>query len=204
MKLKNKSPFNALPKRTSVPLDKPLHWMGFFNFKDMENWKDIPGFEGSYQVSDLGRVRSLDRYVNGRSNLIYLRKGKILSPAKHNDGYYQLKLSKGKSCMKTYKIHRLVMLAFVGESELTVNHKNENKRDNSLLNLEYMTHAENVTYSRGVKILDVYTGKTYLSQSDAARDLYAKLGYKHWNGLYVAISKSVVKRLQGRFEIINS
>ena len=203
MKLKNKSSFYALPKRTSVPLGEPLHSLRFFNLKDMENWKDIPGFEGSYQVSDLGRVRSLDRNIHhGKS--FQFKPGIILSPRKQNSGYYCVNLSTGTQQRKNYTVHRLVMKTFIGESQLTVNHINEDKSDNRLCNLEYMTHAENVTYSRGVKLLDKITNKIYLSRRDAARDLYSELGYKQWDCLHTALRREAPQRIKERFQIINA
>lgn len=196
MILKNKSSFDALPKRTPVPLDEPLHWVRFFNFKYMEIWKDIPGYEGYYQVSDLGRVKRLERITNWRFGKKQLIQQKILTSRKQNSGYYCVNLTDRFKKNKNVLTHRLVMLAFVGQSSLTVNHKNEDKFDNRLINLEYMSHKDNVTYSRGKKLIDIKTNKIYLSQREAARDLYAELGYKQWDCLHTAIRRGIVNRLQ--------
>lgn len=103
-----------------------------------EIWKDIPNYEGLYQVSDLGRVRSFDRIdALGR-----LRRGRIL---KHSIvlGYNKLTLCGRDGSRKEIKVHRLVMLAFCGWSDLQVNHINGIKTDNRLENLEYVTNREN-------------------------------------------------------------
>jgi hypothetical protein len=117
--------------------------------QNKEIWKDIPEYEGFYQVSNIGNVRSFYRTRGmGVRNL---------SKSKTKKGYLTVSLSLDK-IIKTKKVHRLVALAFLGESDLTVNHKNGIKDDNRLKNLEYCTRAENtkhghisglMTYSRG-------------------------------------------------------
>ena len=76
-----------------------------------EIWKDIQGYEGRYQVSNLGRVRSLDRYSwNGYK--YWLQKGKILKPFQQKSGYVNVDLSNGHSKSHKYRVHRLVAQAF--------------------------------------------------------------------------------------------
>lgn len=65
-----------------------------------EIWKDIKGYEGLYQVSNLGRVRSLDRYVKQNHNTKQLKKGKIIQPTKNHKGYLGLKLCKENTSKK--------------------------------------------------------------------------------------------------------
>lgn len=98
----------------------------------MEEWKDVVGYEGRYQVSNLGRVRN-KHYI-------------ILAPQLTHAGYYKVTLFDGKK--KGKLIHRLVMEAFVGQSELQVNHKDFNKINNQLSNLEYTTSKENIRHFR--------------------------------------------------------
>ena len=113
----------------------------------MEEWRDIEGYEGLYQVSNKGRVRSLDRYVGYKGISKALRKGKILKPHQDNKGYLSVILQKdGK--VKKFLVHCLVMKMFVGEkqSNMQINHKDECKTNNKLENLEYCTAKYNCNY----------------------------------------------------------
>lgn len=110
-----------------------------------ERWLPVVGYEGSYEVSDQGRVRGLARLVdNGRGGL-YPVKGAVLRPAVHKTGYMNVSLSLcGNS--KTYRLHRLVMRAFVGQvpEGMEVCHENGDALDNRLANLRYDTHSANM------------------------------------------------------------
>ena len=115
-----------------------------------EIWKDIPKYEGYYQASNLGRIKSLEK-KHGR-NYSRLKPECILSPAHDKNGYTYLRLSKkGKS--KTFKVHRIILYTFKGESDKDINHKNGIKDDNKLYNLEYCTQKENNihAYKLGLK-----------------------------------------------------
>ena len=107
-----------------------------------EIWRSIEGYEGLYEVSNLGRVRSLDRYGNTGYG-IRLYKGKILSQEKDRGGYLNVVLS--KKCIKTtFKVHRLVARAFpdiCGEYKkgLVVDHINTVRTDNRAINLKWCT-----------------------------------------------------------------
>ena len=100
---------------------------------------DVLGYDGLYQASDLGRVRSLG---NNKS-----RKTKILKPGKDRGGYFHVYLFKNKK-YKHHLVHRLVYEAFNGEipEGLQVNHINEDKTDNRLCNLNLMTRKENMNW----------------------------------------------------------
>lgn len=104
-----------------------------------EIWKDAVGYEGLYQVSNLGRVKSLNFNHTGNE--------RIMKPTLKKTGYYSVKLWKnGKS--KHINVHRLVAEAFLGSipKGLVVNHLNEIKTDNRLENLEICTIKENLNY----------------------------------------------------------
>ena len=109
-----------------------------------EIWKDIAGYEGWYQVSNMGRVRSVDRTVyfkDGRRSRFY--KGKILKLKYHN-GYQMVNLLKNKELFVAC-VHRLVLETFVPpvEGKTWCNHKNGIKSDNRAENLEWCTPSEN-------------------------------------------------------------
>jgi hypothetical protein len=115
-----------------------------------EIWKDIKGFEGRYQVSNMGRVRSLDRTIVSRTGQTYMKKGQILKPTiNKSKGYYRISLSDGHRNYTHYEVHRLIALHFVPgyKKGLVVNHKNEVKTDNRAENLEWCTYQYNLNYS---------------------------------------------------------
>lgn len=116
-----------------------------------EIWKDILGYEGLYQVSNLGRVRSLDRTVKYENGLSKFRKGKLIKQQLSKWGYCQCPLNnKG---MKLKSVHRLVYEAFNGPipKGMQINHINEIKTDNRLENLSLMDCKTNINYGTGIE-----------------------------------------------------
>ena len=112
-----------------------------------EEWRDIKGYEGQYQVSNLGNVRSLDRYVLHMGNKMFC-KGKNIKLTKSNKGYWVFHFSiQGK--MKALNVHRLVAQAFIPnpDNKPCVNHLDCNPLNNRVDNLEWCTQSENIKYS---------------------------------------------------------
>ena len=112
-----------------------------------EIWKDIKDYEGLYQVSNYGRVKSMERTVKGPKGNKKI-KSRIMQEYKNKFGYSIISLSKsGKT--KNFQIHRLVAQAFIPNPlELPqVNHIDGNKDNNSVNNLEWITNRDNVIHA---------------------------------------------------------
>jgi len=125
-----------------------------------EIWKQAVGFEGYYEVSSLGRVRSLDRIANSRSPRLV--KGRTLKTPCNSDGYPTVKPHiKGRGTSE--KVHRMVAKAFLentGDKE-QVNHIDGDKSNNAINNLEWCSARENVRHARdtGLREKAIFTGE---------------------------------------------
>lgn len=152
-----------------------------------EVWKDIEGYEGIYQVSNFGNVRSLDRIVQYIDGRIARFKGITRKPVKNQDGYLAVVLAKNRNEAKTVRIHRLVAAAFVPNSDdlPEINHKDEDKENNRADNLEwcdrlyncrYGTRGERISKSNSKPIALTKDGKqiVFASQEQAAKQLGVK------------------------------
>ena len=142
-----------------------------------EIWKDIEGYEGLYQVSNLGKVRSLNYNRTGKTRL--------LRPNPNENRYLKVSLCKnGKA--KTYKVHRLVAQAFIPNPDgfPEINHIDEDQQNNRVDNLEWCDHIYNSNHGtrnkrisstklndqqKSKRVRCVETGEVYPSQSEAAR-----------------------------------
>lgn len=140
---------------------------------DREIWKPIPGYEGLYEVSNFGRVRSLFRYK------------KILKPSPNWNGYVTAELWKEKK-RKRIAIHRLVATCFCDNpyNKPFVNHKDETRTNNCAENLEWVTHVENCNYGTAVsrRLEHVNYGERRRSISVNQFDKEGKLIAK-WNSI---------------------
>jgi len=120
-----------------------------------EEWRDVVGYEGIFQVSNFGRIKRISVRSSHSSRFV----GRFRKPQKHNDGYLQIDLSRGHHQL----IHKIVMDAFVGPcpSGYEVNHIDHDRQNNCLRNLEYVTPKENVNKSLvlGVALLNKARGE---------------------------------------------
>lgn len=122
-------------------------------------WKDVPGYEGLYKVSSDGRVLSFHKHPQG----------KLLAPALHTSGYQNVGLYRNGSG-RSWLVHQLVMLAFVGPPPVgtEINHKSGDKHDNRLENLEYVTHADNKRHAMTLPthVVGERNGQARLTEQD--------------------------------------
>jgi len=132
-----------------------------------EKWLPVKGHEGIYEVSDLGRVKSLDRKVRHSKKGFLIRKGKILSSNSNKSRYILISLSK-KGLTETKAVHKLVAISFLNHTpcgnKLVVNHINHNRLDNRVENLEIITNREN-SNKKHLKSTSKYTGVSWSKKS---------------------------------------
>lgn len=119
----------------------------------MEIWKQIVGFEGLYEISDLGRIKSLSRVIKREGNVTANYKEKIIH-GWITDGYRRVTLSKGNDEF-IFKVHRLVATHFIPNpfDKEFVNHKNGIKHDNRKDNLEWATASDNIIHAYENKMI---------------------------------------------------
>jgi hypothetical protein len=135
----------------------------------MEEWRDIPDYEGLYQVSNWGRVKSLMYWSNSQKK--YYSRERILSPRNNGKGYYYVCLYKnGKS--KNFRINRLVAQSFIPNPDNLpeVNHIDEDKKNNKANNLHWCTSLFNVKYSQARKILQYDKQGTFIKEWESIAD----------------------------------
>lgn len=160
----------------------------------MENeiWKDIPGYDGYYQVSSYGNVRSLERPYTICSKTIISTKSKILKQGIVK-GYYNVELNVNGVAKKIF-VHRLVALAFIPN----INHKDENPLNNIMENLEwctieynlkYGTRQERISKNRKRKVLQYSSEGEYIAEYDGAIDAENATGIKRQNISKVILGK---------------
>ena len=149
----------------------------------MEEWRDVPGFEGLYQVSNYGRVR---RIYNG--------KVKVMTQRHRGKGYLGVTLIKN-GIKKDFYVHRLVAETFIPNPDNLpqVNHKNLNKEDNSVDNLEWVTNVDNMRHrlkygapvkrkgKNAIKIKQYLLDGTYVRTWDSLQQIQNTLGIHHSN-----------------------
>lgn len=142
----------------------------------MKVWKEIPGWEGYYEISSLGFIRGVKRKIRTGNTERYAYQ-KLLSTRLNNWGYWEVRLSKD-GITTTQFVHRLLALTYISNplGKQFVNHVNGNKADNRLENLEWVTHSENIQHAfdnnlianRGKKVIDNCTGKIFADTKEAS------------------------------------
>lgn len=169
-----------------------------------EIWKDIEGYEGFYQVSNKGRIRSLDRIVKSDTRSSQFLKGSIKSLIQNKStNYITVSLTKfGKT--KSFYVHRLVAKAFIPNQDNLpqVNHKDESRTNNCVENLEWCDSKYNNNY--GTKV-DRLIGH-YVSDETREKIRNANMGNKNWLGKHRSqeTKDKISKKLTGRhWKLVN-
>jgi len=163
-----------------------------------EFWKDINEHKGVYQISNLGKVRSLDRMVFNQYNSFF-KKGKILSPYKTGRGYLSVELFN-----KQYKVHRLVAGEFIPNpnNNPEVNHINGIKTDNVSSNLEWVTSKENTQHAlkNGLRFNNVKGEDSHLSkltEKDILKIRNESMSNTHLSKIY-GVHPQTILRIKNR------
>lgn len=158
---------------------------------EKEIWKDIPNYEGLYQASNLGRIKSLERFRKGENGSLASVKERILKPSINHKGYYRVALWKN-SIPKRCLVHRLVWEAFNGTipEGLQVNHISERKSENRLSNLNLMTPKENCNWGTGIErqakklskvVLQFDLNDNFIKEFPSLMQVYRELGFNQGN-----------------------
>lgn len=154
----------------------------------IEEWRMIPGYDGLYMVSNLGRVKSLNYNKTGEE--------KIMTPSVYTGGYLRVKLAKNKK-RKLYLVHRLVAMAFIPNPDNLpyINHKDENPANNCADNLEWCTHEYNINYGtriekvvkkttndkRSKRVVQYSLDGTAIKVWPSSHEIERQLGFRHGN-----------------------
>lgn len=163
----------------------------------MEQWKDIIGYEGFYQVSDAGRVRSVDRCIIYSNGNIHYYNGQILKGFISTSGYMAVDLYNHKKRNRFY-VHRLVAIHFVENKDPVyaneVNHIDENKLNNSVANLEWCTSSENTLHGTCIERANKTRKQKHIAEKAVAMyDLYGNLLCK-FNCIEDAVRETGINR----------
>ena len=165
-----------------------------------EVWKDVIGYEGLYQISNLGRIKSLKRTVKKSNGSTKFVREKIIKK-KTNYGYENVALSKN-GIVSTKKVHRIIAEVFIPnpENKKTINHKNGIRNDNRIENIEWSTYSENNFHAyrvlhkkpphrgrdgyqstRGIPVLQLTKNGEFVKEYGSANLASELLGLNHSN-----------------------
>lgn len=168
-------------------------------------WKNIKGYEGWYQVSNTGKIRSMDRtitYWNKKYNCFVNQKtkGKIIKPTDNGSGYLTVHLRVNKH-RKMFYIHRLVAETFLinDENKKEINHKDYNKYNNNVDNLEWVTRQENVNHSvkhmkKQKNVVNPKTGLKYISVRNNKYRVRINWNDIKYDNLFTSLNEAVKAR----------
>lgn len=165
---------------------------------EKEIWKDVVGYEGFYQVSNLGRVKSVDRLINGRyAGHKTKAKGQLLKTFTNKTGYVRVALNINHKVNK-FAVHRLVAQAFIPnpDNKPQVNHKDEVRDHNNADNLEWVTAKENSKYGTRPEKISQLKSKPVISVSEGGLMRWFKSATDAASVLNVQ-NKNITKVLHG-------
>lgn len=167
----------------------------------METWKQIKGFEGLYEVSDLGRVRSLDKISKSRSGSYRKKSGMIISGGINSRGYRLCLLYPAEGKRQTVYFHHLVLKAFIGEPlpGQEACHNDGNKQNNRLDNLRWDTHIKNCSdrEKHGTNYKGVHNGNAKLTEDKVLEVRRLELTHSEIAKIY-GISTATVSMVRTR------
>jgi len=166
----------------------------------LENWKDIPGYEGSYQASDLGRIKSLRR--RDRLDRYWIEE-RILKTTVSRHGYLTLFLSEKDGSQKNQLVHRLIAETHIlnPKNKPQVNHKDGIKVHNEKTNLEWSTKSENEKHAYKTGLKEGIKGEQHvfskLTEKDVIQIRTSKLGSRDLSKMY-NVSQSLICNIKSR------
>lgn len=160
-----------------------------------EIWKDIVQYEGLYQASNLGNIRSIDRVVVSSDGIRQFRHGKTIKQRKNQKGYKIVRLSKNGEAKNKF-VHILVLESFCKRPDglNQINHKDENKENNRLDNLEYCNNVYNQNYGscsvnkskstindkqKSKQVIQFAKDGTFIKEFPSLHEVERTLGFKH-------------------------
>lgn len=158
-----------------------------------EIWKDVDGFVGSYQVSNFGRVRSIDRYVSCGHSKVRFQKGTILKQSLNHKGYLRIRISRSRKEKYSLLVHRLVALAFIPNPNNypQINHIDGCKTNNHYKNLEWCDNSYNQIHANLLKLNDHSKYKSGKPERPTAKlDIATRKVIALYNSLSEAGSKN--------------
>ena len=168
-----------MSKSAGESMFAPYKYLAVFCFGGFmqEIWKDIEGYEGLYQVSNLGKIRSFIK-CNAHPNV-----PRIIKAYKHNSGYLRVDLTRDKNTQQ-YLLHRLVADAFIPkqESKPCINHIDGNKQNNAADNLEWVTYSENQQHAFSTGLKHPKYGKEHHNHSIVNQYTLSGEFIKQWFG----------------------